>query len=163
MKFTFVPEYRFETFDLATVDAQTRQGFGITDIKKDLTNKGVAYCTMQTASMRDKVSLYNAISKPRKIKEVINKTIRLAHIYIDAITLTDDKTGAFVTAPRIVLIDDKAQGYQAVSMGMYESVKRLIQMFGEPSEWAKPLTVEIVPIDLKNGGTTYNLRAVFEG
>lgn len=150
-----------ESYELASLDAQTRQ-WGITDIKADLTKKGVSYCSMQTASMRDKVSLYNAISKPNKIQDVINMQIKLAHIYIDAITITDQNTGEKITAPRIVLIDDKANGYQSVSAGMYDSVKRLIQMFGEPDSWQKPLTVKVIPVALKNGGHTYNLEAVFE-
>lgn len=151
-----------ETFALADLDPETRQGFDITDIRSDLTKKGVSYCSMAAVDQRAKVALYNAISKPEKIKKIINVPIKLAHIYIDAITIRDQQTGAYITVPRIVLIDDKANGYQAVSIGMYESVKRLIQMFGEPSEWNKPMTVKVIPIDLKNGGQTYNIEAVFD-
>lgn len=152
-----------ETFDIATLDEQTRQGFGVTDIKADLTKKGVSYCSMQAVDQRSKVSLYNAISQPEKIKKIINVPINLAHIYIDAISLYDENTEAYITVPRVVLIDDKANGYQSISLGMYESVKRMIQMFGEPSEWAKPLKVKVIEIPLKNGGHTYNLECVFEG
>ena len=152
-----------ETFALSELDQQTRQGFGVTDIKADLTKKGVSYCSMTAVDQRAKISLYNAISKPEKIKKIINVPINLAHIYIDAISLLDQQSGAYITVPRVVLIDDKANGYQSVSIGMYESVKRLIQMFGEPSEWAKPLKVKVVAVELKNGGNTYNLECVFEG
>ena len=150
-----------ESFDLATLDDHTRQGFGITDIRSDLTKKGVSYCSMAAVDARAKVALYNAISKPEKIKKIINIPIKLAHIYIDAISIRDQQTGAYITVPRIILIDDKANGYQAVSMGMYESVKRLIQMFGEPSDWNKPLTVKVIQVDLKHG-QTYNLETVFD-
>lgn len=158
----FVDADETETYEIAELDAQTRQGFTVTDIRADLTNRRASYCSMEASDMRSKAMLYNAVSSPEKIKMMIGKQIKLAHIYIDTVTLHDQKSGELITAPRVVLIDDKAQSWQSVSIGMYESVKKLIQMFGDPSDWAKPLTVEIVLVDLKNRGTTYNLKAVFE-
>ena len=158
----FVDADETETYAIAELDAQTRQGFAVTDIRADLTNRRASYCSMEASDLRSVAMLYNAVSNPEKIKKIIGKQIKLAHIYIDAITLHDQQSGEVITAPRVVLIDDKAQSWQSVSMGMYESVKKLIQMFGDPSDWAKPLTVEIVPVELKNGGTTYNLKAVFD-
>lgn len=151
-----------ETYDLAELDSATQQGFAVMDIKADLTAGKVSYCSMQAVDYRAKCSLFNAISKPAKISEMVNKRIRVAHIYIEAIEITNQKTGERVNVPRIVLIDDKANGYQAVSVGIYESIRRIIHMFGEPDTWQKPLTVEVKHISLKNGGHTYNLEAVFE-
>ena len=152
-----------EIFALSELDSLTRSGsFAVTDFRADLTSKSASYCSMTAADQRTKVSLFNATGSPKKIKEMINKRIRLAHIYIDGIWVTDQKTGEKIYAPRVILIDDKAQGYQSVSVGMYECVKRLLQTFGDPEEWTKPLTVEVVPIALQNGGTTYNLQAIFE-
>ena len=151
-----------QTFDLAELDAQTTAGtFAVADIREDLTKCTAAYCSMVAADNRAKTALYNATSSPRKIKEIINKQIRLTHIYADVITVKGED-GLPVLAPRVVLIDDKAQGYQSVSIGMYESVRRIFQIFGTPDTWSKPLLVEIIPVDLKNGGTTYNLKVIFE-
>lgn len=151
-----------ETYALSEIaDDSARTGFAIADIRADITTKNASYCSMTATDHKTKCALFNAIGKPQKIADMINKTIRLAHIYIEAINIIDQNTGELVTVPRIVLIDDHANGYQGISTGLYESVKRIVSMFGEPSEWKQPLKVQVMQIRTKRG-ITYNLEAVFD-
>ena len=58
------------------------------------------------------------------------------------------------------MIDKTGAGYQGVSVGLYNAVKRIVSMFGMPETWESPLTVEVQQIDLKNGGRTFSLLMV---
>lgn len=161
MEEKFMPDE--ESYALSEIaDDSARSGFAVADIRADITSRNVSYCSMQAVDHKTKCALFNAIGKPQKVADMINKTISLAHIYIEAINIQDQNTGEIISVPRIVLIDDHENGYQGVSMGLYESVKRIIHMFGEPEEWKKPLKVQITQVRTKRG-ITYNLEAVFDG
>lgn len=140
-----------ENFDLTTtapaaqqmLAAQTVEADGVSLIA-DLTNAQTAYCSLVAEDERAKATLYNATnSTQERIGDHINETISVAHIYVEAVQCTNRETGEIKTCPRVVLITDKGIGYQAVSIGVYGSVKKLIQIFGEPQTWTKPLKLKI--------------------
>ena len=91
---------------------------------------------------------------------MINKQIKLRHIFVEVIQVMSEQSGELVYVPRVILIDEKGTGYQAVSIGMYNSVKRLIATFGDPATWKKAHTVEIQNVSLKNGQHTFNLKLI---
>lgn len=154
-----------QTTDLAVADDSTLElamtdRFAHMDIQADLTAGHGAYCSMTAVDDKAKVTLYNACANPAKIADMINKQIRLLHIYIEIIPVVSEQTGEVVNCPRIVLIDEKGKGYQAVSTGIYNSVKRIISLFGEPSSWDRPHTVEVQNVSLKDGQHTFNLAMI---
>lgn len=94
-------------------------------------------------SKEEKVKLYNAMSNPtKKMKEVIGQTILAKDVFCEMITMTDEKTGEVTTAPRVVIIDKDGNSYQAVSYGIFNSLKRIFQVFGVPT-WNEPLSVRV--------------------
>ena len=90
---------------------------------------------------------------------MIGKTINLLHFYVEIIQVVSEQTGEIVNVPRVVLIDAKGNGYQGVSIGLYNALKRIVSMFGMPETWEEPLTVEVQQIEVKNG-RTFNLLMV---
>lgn len=109
-------------------------------------NNSTAYCSMQVQSMKDRARLYNAMSNPtHKLADYINVTIWIKDIYVELIELTDDLTGENTFAPRTVIIDNGGETFQAVSKGIYNSLSRLIQNFGEPT-WDPGLPVKVKQI-----------------
>lgn len=126
--------------------AQTVEVDGVSLIA-DLTNAQTAYCSMVAEDMRAKATLYNATnSTQERIGDHINEIIKIAHIYVEAVNCTNRETGEIKACPRVVLITDKGIGYQAVSAGVYSSIKKLIQIFGEPGSWEHPIAVKIKQI-----------------
>lgn len=134
--------------------------FQTLDLNADLSSEGAGYCSLQAADDEDRVKLYNACSSPLSVADMINKQIKLRHIFVEVIQVMSEQSGELVYVPRVILIDEKGTGYQAVSIGMYNSVKRLIVTFGDPSTWKKAHTVEIQNVSLKNGQHTFNLKLI---
>ena len=134
--------------------------FRTLNLTDDLSAESAGYCSLKAEKDEDRVTLYNACSNPSPIADMINKQIKLLHIFIEVIQVVSEQSGEPVYVPRVVLIDQAGKGYQAVSIGMYNAVKRLIATFGDPSTWKKPHTVEIQNVSLKNGQHTFNLLLV---
>lgn len=134
--------------------------FGALDLEHDLNTGSSAYCTMQAVDNRSRVTLYNACSSPEKLSSMINKRIKLMHVYVEIIQVKSEMSGEMVNAPRIILIDDHGKGYQAVSTGIYNSVKRIFALFGNPADWDAPHEIEIKHIDLKDGQHTFGIEVI---
>lgn len=133
--------------------------FANLDISADIGRSKSSYCSMVAADNKSKVTLYNACSNPKKLSEMINKQIKLLHVYAEIIQCMSESTGQLVNVPRVILIDEKGQGYQAVSIGIYNAVKRIIALFGQPGDWDRPHTVEIQNVPLA-AGHTFNLIVI---
>lgn len=129
------------------------------NLQRDICGGGKGFCSMVAEDIDSKKSLFNATSNPVKISSIIGKTIDLLHFYVEVIQVVSEQTGEIVNVPRVVLIDAMGNGYQGVSIGLYNSLKRIVSMFGMPAEWEAPLTVEVQQIEVKNG-RTFNLLMV---
>lgn len=109
------------------------------------------YCSIKGGDRKTKAKLYNASNNPEhKVGDFINKKIKIKDVLVEVIEIADDETGAIETAPRVVLIDEKGEAYQAVSAGIFNAVKKAIQIFGEPT-WEEPLEVTVKQVSVKNG------------
>ena len=158
-----VMEDDVQGYDLATEDgAELSIGsdrFEKLNLQRDICGGGKGFCSMVAVDLKAKKTLFNACSNPEKVSAYIGKTIKLVHFYVEIIQTVSEQTGEIVSVPRVVLIDEKGNGYQGVSVGLYNSIKRIVSMFGVPDTWDAPLSVEIQQIELKNG-RTFNLKMV---
>lgn len=149
--------------DLATEDglelSLSSDKFEKLNLQRDITGGGKGFCSMTAVDNQAKVTLFNACSNPVKVSDFIGKQIKLMHFYVEVIQTVSEQTGELVSVPRVVLIDDHGKGYQAVSVGMYNSIKRVVAMFGMPDEWDAPHTVEIQQVNTKSG-RTFNLLLI---
>lgn len=139
--------------------ALTSDRFERMNLQRDICGGGKGFCSMVAVDTKAKKSLFNATSNPTKISSMIGKTIDLLHFYVEVIQVVSEQTGEIVNVPRVVLIDVKGNGYQGVSIGLYNALKRIVSMFGMPETWDEPLTVEVQQIEVKNG-RTFNLLMV---
>lgn len=115
--------------------AENNMGLATINVREAMSAGGQgAYSSMRSGTMKEKAALYNAMSNPaHKVGDYINKTIRIKDIYVENIELTDEETGEMSNAVRTVLIDVEGDTYQAVSQGVFRSLARLIETFGEPT------------------------------
>lgn len=119
---------------------------------------GAQYTSLKPNSRKEQAELYNAISDPMyKVSNYINKDIWLKDVYIEVLSSVDEITGEESTAVRIVLIDANGDTYQASSRGIFNSIKRLAQQFGEPS-WVDPIPVTILQKPVGENNRTFVLR-----
>lgn len=115
--------------------------------------EAMMYCTIaNSGSMKDKAAIFNAVNSPEKrIADCIGETIYLKDIIAHPIKLVDENTGELMEAMRMVLISDKGVSYEAVSSGLVNAVQRILQIFGQPSTWEKPIPVKPIQKSTRNG------------
>lgn len=127
----------------------------------DLSTAVTAYCSMIVESVDDKVKVYNAMSNAAEsLSEHIGEEIPIRHVYVDVIQCENEKTGEKENCPRIVLIAQDGQTFQAVSRGIFGSLKRIFQMFGTPDTWDFALIVKPRRVKTRRGYYTNTLEAV---
>lgn len=113
------------------------------DVSVDMTSAQTQFCSMKAETEAEKASVFNAMNNPEKrLADCINMVIKAKDLYIEVVNCTNEETGEVTACPRIVIIDDKGVGYQAVSLGIYSALKKVIQVFGVPT-WEKPIALEV--------------------
>jgi hypothetical protein len=113
------------------------------------------YSSMETATAADKVKLYNAQNSPDyRLKDETNMEIAVVGVIAEIVTLekkdesghplvNDDGEIIMNDAPRVILFDADGKAHQCVSVGIFNSVKKIIGLFGEPQTWEGPLSVKV--------------------
>lgn len=119
----------------------------------DVMNTGVGYTDMNLIDRSVAVAFYNATSNPaNKLKEHVNEVLNLVHVSVECVEVSkDDAPEDKMIAPRIVLITDDGQSYACVSVGVYQSLKRMFTLLGTPDTWTEPVKIKPVLISTKKG------------
>lgn len=113
------------------------------DISVDMTSAQLSFSSLSATTDEEKANLFNAINNPEKrLADCINMKINAKDLYIEVVNCTNEETGEITACPRIVIIDDEGVAYQAVSLGIYSALKKVIQIFGAPT-WSKPIALEV--------------------
>ena len=96
---------------------------------------------------------YNATSNPaNKLKEHVNEVLSLVHVSVECVEVSkEDAPEGKAIAPRIVLITEDGQSYACVSVGVYQSLKRMFTLLGAPDTWTEPVKIKPVLISTKKG------------
>lgn len=117
----------------------------------DVMNTGVGYTDMNLSDRSAAVAFYNATSNPvNKLKEHVNEVLELSHVSVECVEVTNDDDEK-VVAPRVVLITADGQSYACVSVGVYQSLKRMFTLLGTPDTWTEPVQIKPVLISTKKG------------
>lgn len=113
------------------------------DLVVDMTSAQTSFSSLTAETDDEKAKLFNAINNPEKrLADCINMTIKAKDLYIEVVNCTNEETGEVTPCPRIVIIDEKGVSYQAVSLGIYSALKKVIQIFGTPT-WHNPIALEV--------------------
>lgn len=130
------------------------------DIRAELSADAPSvFCSLSGGTRAEKARVYNAMNNPEhRIGDCINKELFIKDVLAEMIEVsrTDDKDNPVLDengeqvkdlVPRIVLIDDKGEAYQAVSTGIFNAVKKAIAVFGAPT-WDEPLHIIVKQVSL---------------
>lgn len=103
-----------------------------------LNNPGSAFfSTISGSDFAGKKAIAAALTSSKALANSLNETIALANIIVQSVQIADDKTGEVNDAPRVTLIDVDGNAFHATSAGLLSSVRNLLGVFGEPSDWPK--------------------------
>lgn len=112
----------------------------------DLTTRQTTFCSMVAKTVQEKALLFKAMNNPEKrLGDCINMKIMAKDLFCEVVTCINQQTGKMQDCPRMVIIDENGVSYQAVSLGVYSGIKKLIQVFGEPT-WEEPLPLIVKQI-----------------
>lgn len=128
--------------ELATFEGQQ---FNVVD---DITSGKAYYFSGELETKDEKKAFYNAVQNPdEQLRDHINETIELVNIYAAPVELdSQEEPGVKVTAPRIILFDADGTTFTCCSVGIYNSMKQIIQTFGYPQDWDEPIKVQVKQI-----------------
>ena len=120
------------------------------NIAVDMTTAKTQFTSMVAETAEEKAKLFNAMNNPdERLADCINKRIKAKDLYIEVVNCTNEETGEVTACPRIVIIDENGKSYQAVSIGIYSALKKVIQVYGAPT-WETPVTLEVRQITKGN-------------
>lgn len=116
------------------------------DLVADMTTAKTQFCSMTASTPEERAKLFNAMNDPEKrLADCINMRINAKDLYVEVVNCVNQKTGEVTACPRIVIIDEKGVGYQAVSIGIYSALKKVIQVYGAPT-WETPVKLQVKQI-----------------
>lgn len=114
------------------------------------------YASFTAETHADRIKLYNATAgEGQTLKENLNKVLEVVDVVIMPVDVMNDD-GTTSTVPRTTLITKKGDCVSATSWGIYNSVKKIMGIFGS-LHFDEPLKVSPVEVKTKNG-FTMNLR-----
>ena len=117
-----------------------------------LTNtRAELFCSLGNETQEQKRILFKAMNEPDfNISDCINQTIKIKNIFCETVEIEDNETGELVQLPHTVIFDDEGHSYSAISNGIFNSIRKLIAVFGEP-EYDEPIDVIVKQKKVKKG------------
>ena len=132
---------------LSVVNRYADEGFSLV---VDMTSAQSQYCSVKAETPEEKAAMFNAMNNPQyRLADYINKTINAKDLYVEVVNCTNEETGEVTPCPRIVIIDIEGNAFQCVSIGIYSAIKKVIQIFGEPT-WKDGIKLEVVNVTKGN-------------
>lgn len=112
----------------------------------DMTTAKTQFCSMVAKTNEEKAKLFNAMNNPdKRLADCINMEIKAKDLYVEVVNCTNEETGEVTACPRMVIIDVDGVSYQAVSVGIYSALKKMIQIYGAPT-WNQPVRMRVKQI-----------------
>jgi hypothetical protein len=118
------------------------------------------YSSIKSDDFNTRLQIAAAMTTSEKIDNNLGKEINLANFIVQPVELQNRLTGEVNTAPRIVLIDADGAAFHATSIGLLSSLRNIISVLGEPSEWPAPVKIKIVKEMGRNGYSFFTMKFV---
>lgn len=115
------------------------------------------YCSKVAETEKEKKELFNALeSCDALLNDCVGQEIKIKDIYVEEKQVIDE-TGEVKTKYRTILFDENGQTYATGSYGIYNVLKKIVQIYGLPESWEKPLKVKVAKRLIGNGKQSLTL------
>ena len=119
------------------------------------------YCSKQAINEKEKKELFNALeSCDALLNDCVGQEIEIQDIYVEEKEVVDDETGELKTKFRTIIFDKSGQTYATGSYGIFNVMKKIIQIYGLPETWEKPIKVKVAKRPIGNGKQSLTLTLV---
>lgn len=120
--------------------------------------KNNVYCSLKVESEEEKKKLFNTLEKcDVLLKDCIGQEIAIKDIYVEEREKIDEETGELKAKYRTILFDENGQTYATGSYGIYNVLRKLIGVYGQPTEWKEPIKVKVANKNIGNGKQSLTL------
>ena len=141
------------------------QNLNVNENKGELTLfsgiKQNVYCSKVAETEKEKKELFNALeSCDALLNDCVGQEINIKDIYVEEKQVIDDETGEIKTKYRTILFDENGQTYATGSYGIYNILKKIVQIYGLTENWEKPLKVKVAKRPIGNGKQSLTLTLV---
>ena len=138
------------------------QNLNVNENKGELTLfsgiKQNVYCSKVAETETEKKELFNALeSCDALLNDCVGQEIDIKDMYVEEKQVIDDETGEIKTKYRTILFDENGQTYATGSYGIYNVLKKIVQIYGLPETWEKPLKVKVAKRPIGNGKQSLTL------
>ena len=138
------------------------QNLNVNENKGELTLfsgiKQNVYCSKIAETEKEKKELFNALeSCDVLLNDCVGQEIDIKDMYVEEKQVIDDETGEIKTKYRTILFDENGQTYATGSYGIYNVLKKIVQIYGLPESWEKPLKVKVAKRPIGNGKQSLTL------
>ena len=120
------------------------------DFAEELTNvteRKTMFCSFIAETPEQKKKLFNAMnSADAKLSSMIGEKITIVDVYCETVTIINEESGEKQVAPRVVFIDKNGKSYTSTSFGIFNSLKKLIAVYGMPT-WPQGVNVKVKQIE----------------
>ena len=132
------------------------QNLNVNESKGELTLfsgiKQNVYCSKLAETETEKKELFNALeSCDALLNDCVGQEINIKDIYVEEKQVIDETTGELKVKYRTILFDKSGQTYATGSYGIYNILKKIVQIYGLPESWEKPLKVKVAKRPIGNG------------
>ena len=116
------------------------------------------YCSKVAETEKEKKELFNALeSCDALLNDCVGQEIEIKDIYVEEKQVIDNETGEVKTKYRTILFDENGQTYATGSYGIYNVLKKIVQIYGLPESWEKSLKVKVAKRPIGNGKQSLTL------
>lgn len=119
------------------------------------------YCSKVAKTENEKKELFNALeSCDALLNDCVGQEINIKDMYIEEKQVLDEETEELKTKYRTILFDENGQTYATGSYGIYNVLKKIVQIYGLPTSWEKPLKVKVAKRPIRKGKQSLTLTLV---
>ena len=119
------------------------------------------YCSKKAETEEEKKELFNALeSCDALLNDCVGQEIEIKDIYVEEKEVVDDETGELKTKFRTIIFDKSGQTYATGSYGIFNVMKKIIQIYGLPETWSEPIKVKVAKRPIGNGKQSLTLTLI---
>ena len=116
------------------------------------------YCSMVATTDEEKKKLFNTLeSCDVLLNDCVGNEIAIKDIYIEERNIIDEETGELRTKYRTIIFDENGQTYATGAYGIYNVLKKIVQIYGTPDLWQEALKVKVAKKPIGNGKQSLTL------
>lgn len=122
--------------------------------------QGKTFCSKVVETEQEKKDLFNALEQcDALLNDCVGTEIEIRDVYCEEKEVLDDETGELKKKYRTILFATNGQTYATGSYGIFNIIKKLIQIYGMPT-WEDGIKVKVAKRPMGNGKSTLTLNLI---